>query len=144
MTLQCQFIVFDLQQEERPGQMIRIYRVHACFCAYCLFSILCPRYKTHSHAVEYIWLHFKPQSWILILAELISATAPWFLGMIYSSLKYQAQYYHCFKDIFFQFKGWNQIHHQPVLKFPLFLLARQQEKSAGISKLVDDQDGSIL
>ena len=67
--------------------MIRIYRVHACFCAYCLFSILCPRYKTHSHAVEYIWLHFKPQSWILILAELISATAPWFLGMIYSSFR---------------------------------------------------------
>ena len=44
----------------------------------------------------------------------------------------------------FKFKGWNQPYHQPVLKFPLFLPARQQEKSVGISKIVDDKAGSIL
>ena len=48
------------------------------------------------------------------------------------------------KRICFQFKRWNQLHHQPVLKFPLFLPAGQQEKSAGISKLFDDKAGSIL
>ena len=58
--------------------------------------------------------------------------------------------FHCFSQRFkikifcFQFKGWNQPYHQPVLKFPLFLHASQQEKSAGISKLVDDKTGSIL
>ena len=44
----------------------------------------------------------------------------------------------------FQFKGWNQPYNQPVLKFPPFLPADQLEKSAGISKLVDDKAGSIL
>ena len=48
------------------------------------------------------------------------------------------------KIICFQFKGWNHLHHQPVLKFLLFLPAGQQEKSAEISKLVDDEAGSIL
>ena len=42
------------------------------------------------------------------------------------------------KIICFYFKGWNQLHHQPVLKFTLILPAGWQEKSAGISKLVDD------
>ena len=37
------------------------------------------------------------------------------------------------KIICFQFKGWNHLQHQPVLKFPK-LPTDQQEKSAGISK----------
>ena len=44
----------------------------------------------------------------------------------------------------FQFKGWNQPQHQPVLKFPHFNPASLQAKTAGISKLVDDKAGSIL
>ena len=42
------------------------------------------------------------------------------------------------------FKGWNQLNHQPVLKFPHFFPASLQEKTAGISKLVDDEASSIL
>ena len=41
------------------------------------------------------------------------------------------------KIICFQFKGWNQLHHQPDLKFPLFFPASLQAKTAGISKSVD-------
>jgi len=42
------------------------------------------------------------------------------------------------------FKGWNQLNHQPVLKFPHFFPASLQAKTAGISKLVDDEAISIL
>ena len=45
---------------------------------------------------------------------------------------------------FSQFKGWNQLNHQLVLKFPHFFPASQQAKTAGISKLVDDKAISIL
>ena len=44
----------------------------------------------------------------------------------------------------FQFKGWNQPYHQPVLKFPRFFPACLQAKTVAISKLVDDKAGSIL
>jgi len=42
------------------------------------------------------------------------------------------------------FKRWNQLNHQPVLKFPHFFTASLQAKTSGISKLVDDEAGSIL
>ena len=42
------------------------------------------------------------------------------------------------------FRGWNQLNHQPDLKFPHFFTASLQAKTAGISKLVDDEAGSIL
>ena len=48
------------------------------------------------------------------------------------------------KMTFSLFKGWNQLNHQPVSKFLHFFLASLQTKTAGISKLVDDEDGSIL
>ena len=48
------------------------------------------------------------------------------------------------KMICSQFKGWNQRNHQPVLKFPHFFPASLQAKTAEISKLVDDEAGSIL
>ena len=41
-------------------------------------------------------------------------------------------------------EGWNQPNHQPVLKFPHFFPASLQAKTEGISKLVDDEAGSIL
>ena len=43
-----------------------------------------------------------------------------------------------------QFKGWNQLYHQPVLKFSHFFPASLQAKTAGISKLVDNEADSIL
>ena len=42
------------------------------------------------------------------------------------------------------FKGRNQLNHQPVLKFSHFFPANLQAKTAGISKLVDDEAGFIL
>ena len=42
------------------------------------------------------------------------------------------------------FKGWNQLNHHPVLKFPHFFPASLQAKTVGISKLVDDKADSIL
>ena len=44
----------------------------------------------------------------------------------------------------FYFKGWNQLNHQPVLKFPHFFPASLQAKTVRISKLVDDEACSIL
>ena len=50
-----------------------------------------------------------------------------------------------YKDVLFLvLKGWSQLHHQPVLKFPHFFPASLQAKTAEISKLVDEEAGSIL
>ena len=38
------------------------------------------------------------------------------------------------KMTFSKFKGWNQLNHQPGLKFPYFFPASLQAKTAGISK----------
>ena len=44
----------------------------------------------------------------------------------------------------FYFKGWNQLNHHPVLKFPHFFTASLQAKTAGISKLVDAEALSVF
>ena len=43
-----------------------------------------------------------------------------------------------------KFKGWNQLNHQPVLKLPHFFPGSLQAKTAGISKLVNDEADSSL
>ena len=42
------------------------------------------------------------------------------------------------------FKRWNKLTHQPVMKFPHSFSTSLQAKTAGISKLGDDEVGSIL
>ena len=42
------------------------------------------------------------------------------------------------------FKGWSQLHHQPVLKFLHFFPANLQAKTAGILELVDNEACFIL
>ena len=46
----------------------------------------------------------------------------------------------CYRDLLFLV----QLNHQPVLKLPQFFPASLQVKRGGISKLVDDEAGSIL
>ena len=43
-----------------------------------------------------------------------------------------------------QFKGWSQLNHQPILKFPHFFPAGLQAKTEEILKLLDYEAGLVL